>query len=1352
MCLNPVQSSARSGRGVPALCALLLVVIAAAGAASAQVITESEKLVAADGEQGDIFGETVALDGEVVVVGTSADDFSAGAVYVFDASTGVQLHRLTADPRAQGDQFGQSVAIEGQTILIGASRDDGNGAAYVFDATTGQQVRRMVAADGAEHDSFGLSVDLSGDLAVIGAYGASVGGVDSGSAYVFDVPTGQELAKLVPDDGADFDQFGRSVAISGQTVVVGARDHATGGDDAGAAYLFDATSGDQIAKLVPGDLSENDSFGRSVDIEGSLVLVGAPGDDVQGLDAVGSAYVFDASTGQQVLQLSHDDLTDYDGFGWTVSISDGRGLIGRRFEGSLFSRSGSAYVVDLQSGDQLVKLVASDDNEDKGIGRSVALSGGRAVLGAPWDNSACPGVSVCQSGAAYVYLDADGPTVAAGFTPLPVPVGEQGTLTGTADDTSSGGSDIATVEYRLDGGSWTPMPPDDGAYDSPFETGTVSVSFATAGVHEACVRAIDSVGVTSVVECLDVQVEEPDATVRLRAIEVNQAIQTWRNDIPLYHDKPTVVRVFLESIDSSSPAIATGRLHGSVGGSPLGGSPLAPEQMWVDVVPDATVIDDPDTSANEAVRGRIDGSLNFVLPPSWTDPTLQPVELEFVITGPGGSQRLACEEPDGEPDCTASVAFEDVPRPIIEFFVVPYDRNEDRRLEVVASSGTFTLHSGGSASDPLDHAANAGDIEAAVEDVLGARDGRVIVWCDQCPDPPDPRVFTILTLRGRGEMLTVDDDVLNGSASLTLRQAGGTPIGPTRRDLREQVRRISDMFPTSSVDFRLRELRGFNRAPTLLKANTRLKKARMIDRLKGNHVDGSKTFGYLLQQGPTSTKNGLAWLTVSSTYSFNAEDPTDGDELRNVGVHEAAHTYGRAHAVTFDRGPLGSVGVCDSKYNDLLSQLYPFVEETDWPNDEAIDDMLDHSWPTIGPLSDGADDEIWGFSPRALANGPGFEHLVVVDPRKSVAFMSYCDAPGSGQDHWMSSFSYGHLAQRIERGSRAAGGPEGGPTDDDYVLVVGSIDGATGAVTFEPVTRMGGDDPGFEPGDVHVALVDGAGSELASRDVAVLIDGNHGSLSYGLGPVEQGFVAAIPVPVGTAPAGIEVSGPAVQTSLLTGSASPPAVSLNAPAGGVVVSGAIPVDWTASDPDGDPIVATVLYSVDGGTTWEALAIDVAATSYDAPARFLRGSTQARIRVQVSDGFHTAEATSDLFTVDAGDPLPSIEVPVRGIHIVCGGPLRLRGDAWDPEEGVLDGSTLEWSSDRDGVLGAGGELWVDAASLAVGSHVITLTATDSDGRTGADTVGIHVEPTGCVGGGVFGSGFESGGTAAWSATEP
>ncbi|CAH0380210.1 unnamed protein product [Pelagomonas calceolata] len=270
------------------------------------------KLTAADAASYDYFGYSVAIDGSTIVVGASGDDdagFYSGAVYVFHTSDGgatySQVAKLTASDAAAGDYFGYSVAIDGSTIVIGAYRDnDGgsdSGSAYVFHTTDGGatyvEVAKLTASDAAAGDRFGNSVAIAGGTIVIGAYDDDDAGSKSGSAYVFRTSDGGatygQVAKLTAADAAAEDDFGRSVAISGDSVVVGAHQWSIGGT--GMAYVFQTSDGsatyEQVAKLTASDAANYDRFGVSVAIDGGNVVVGAYLDD-DGGQSSGSAYVF----------------------------------------------------------------------------------------------------------------------------------------------------------------------------------------------------------------------------------------------------------------------------------------------------------------------------------------------------------------------------------------------------------------------------------------------------------------------------------------------------------------------------------------------------------------------------------------------------------------------------------------------------------------------------------------------------------------------------------------------------------------------------------------------------------------------------------------------------------------------------------------------------------------------------------------------------------------------------------------------------------------------------------------------------------------------------------------------------
>ncbi len=342
---------------------------------------EDFKLLPNDIVSGEWFGFKVATSGSTAIVGAFRDSdngIESGSAYLFNVNTGEQIFKLLPNDGEPFDWFGFSVGISGNTAIVGNRGDDDNGnnsgSAYLFDITTGQQIAKLVPNDAAENDRFGISVGISGSIAIVGAFFDDDNGSNSGSAYLFDITTGNQIAKLLPIDGEIEDRFGISVGISGNTAIVGSWFDDDNGDSSGSAYLFDTLSGQQIFKLLPQDGAANDEFGFSVEISGSTAIVGASfNDDV--VPNAGSAYLFDTTTGQQIAKLLPNDVTEDGQFGHSVGISGSTAIVGAWFNDEIGESSGSTYLFDSTSGAQTAKLLPSDGAANDLFGNSVAISG-----------------------------------------------------------------------------------------------------------------------------------------------------------------------------------------------------------------------------------------------------------------------------------------------------------------------------------------------------------------------------------------------------------------------------------------------------------------------------------------------------------------------------------------------------------------------------------------------------------------------------------------------------------------------------------------------------------------------------------------------------------------------------------------------------------------------------------------------------------------------------------------------------------------------------------------------------------------------------------------------------------------
>ncbi len=330
------------------------------------VWTQTDVLTADDASSEDRFGSSICIDGDRIAIGASQADHlgtysQSGAVYVFVRSgTGwTQEIKLVPSDIAAGDYFGFDVALEGDTLVVGSLFDSttvgtATGSAYVFRRGASgwsQEAKLLPASVFAQgHERFG-PVDLSGSRVVVGAFGDNIWGPGSGAVYVFErVGSSWSLTQLLsPEVGAPHEAFGYAVSLDGDRLAIGA--HETDGPqvaDVGAAYVFeyDGAWWNQVAKLTAGDALGYDQFGRALDLQADLLVVGST-DHGHGSSRYGAAFLFtrdDTGWSEQV-EFQPSSVAAWSGFSGALGIDQGTVLAGAfKSTTSALTQAGSAFV------------------------------------------------------------------------------------------------------------------------------------------------------------------------------------------------------------------------------------------------------------------------------------------------------------------------------------------------------------------------------------------------------------------------------------------------------------------------------------------------------------------------------------------------------------------------------------------------------------------------------------------------------------------------------------------------------------------------------------------------------------------------------------------------------------------------------------------------------------------------------------------------------------------------------------------------------------------------------------------------------------------------------------------------
>lgn len=369
--------------------------------------TETSTAILSDGWEYDYFGKSVCVSGDYAIIGAYEKidgEFSNGKAYIFlrSGTAWIKQAELFPSDGDAYDSFGISVSISGNYAIVGASSKDigantDQGKAYIYyrSGTSWTQQAALTAPDGAAYDFFGGSVAISGDYAIVGAGNKTINSNNSqGKAYIF-YRSGTSWtfqAGLTASDASWYENFGSSVSISGVYTIIGAPGKMVEGNaNQGKAYMFhrSGTVWTEEETFVDYYGSPNDNFGNSVSISGNYAIVGAKNNSSGGKIGQGKAYIFHGSPWFLETELLAPDGEVYDAFSYHVSISGDYAIVGapNKNIGGIPDQ-GKAYVFhrSYNTWSHQASLSSSDGAAGDSFGHSVSIYGDHVIVGAPMKN------------------------------------------------------------------------------------------------------------------------------------------------------------------------------------------------------------------------------------------------------------------------------------------------------------------------------------------------------------------------------------------------------------------------------------------------------------------------------------------------------------------------------------------------------------------------------------------------------------------------------------------------------------------------------------------------------------------------------------------------------------------------------------------------------------------------------------------------------------------------------------------------------------------------------------------------------------------------------------------------------